>query len=119
MAREIKKPERILESDLKEYAGDIVIDVTPKDELKKVEAPKETVVLDALAEQVAIVASQSSAVPGVKILSFSAWFQKVSAKNPRVKLSYREAVEAHCKAVGVGLQATEETFDAALSHFGL
>jgi len=119
MAREIKKPERILESDLKEYAGDIVIDVTPKDELKEEAPVKETIVLDALAEKIAIVVSQSSAIPGVKILSFNAWFQKVSAKNPRVKLSYREAIEAHCKAVGVGLQATEETFDAALSHFGL
>lgn len=119
MAREIKKPARIAEKDLKEYAGDIVIDVTPKDQ-RKPEAPKEDAIAkDAAGEQVAVAAAQAAAQPGVRLMTFNAWFQKVTAKNPRVKLSYREAVEAHCKAVGLPDQATEDAFDAALSHFGL
>lgn len=119
MAREIKKPTKIREADLKEYAGDIVIDVTPRDPKKPEEKKQDPIAADAAGEQVAVAAAQAATQPGVKLLTFNAWFQKVSAKNSRVKLSYREAVEAHCKAVGLPDQATEDAFDAALSHFGL
>jgi hypothetical protein len=116
MAREIKKPTKIIENELKEYAGDVVIDVThvaPKAKLEEAAPP--SVVAEAIAVQAAQAASDSNA----RFISFNAWFQKVSAKNPRIKLSYREAIEAHCKAVGLDVQATEEAYDAALKHFGL
>jgi len=115
MSREIKKPAKVRESDLKDYAGDVVIDVTaklPEAEPLPVELPAE-----AAAEEAAVQAVYTA--PGAKVLSFAAWFQKALAKNPRIKLSYKEAIEAHCKAVGLSDQATEEAFDAALKHFGL
>ena len=116
MAREIKKPKSVREKDLKDYAGDIVIDVTPG---KAAEKPAKTVPQDAVAEQIQVAEAQATARDGVRLVSFNAWFQKVSTKNQRIKLSYREAIEAHCKAVGLAGQATEEAFNAALSHFGL
>jgi hypothetical protein len=119
MAREIKKPAKIREQDLKDYAGDIVIEVSPAKEVKVEKSTKSTVVHDAAAEQVAVQAAKAASNPGFRLISFNAWFQKASAKNPRVKLSYKEAIEAHCKAVGLELQATEEAYDAALLHFGL
>jgi hypothetical protein len=114
MAREIKKPAKIKERDLKEYAGDIVIDVTPG---KKESQP--VVAASAKVEQIQVDEAQAAAQPGARLISFAAWFQKTIAKNPRLKMSYHEAVKAHCKAVGLGDQATEEAFDAALAHFGL
>lgn len=117
MARDIKKPAQVREKDLKEYAGDVVIDVTPRDE--EAPAAEKPVPADVAAEKVAVVAAQAAAEPKARFMSFAAWFQKASAKNPRVKLSYKEAIEAHCKAVGLEAQATEEAFDAALKHFGL
>jgi hypothetical protein len=117
MAREIKKPAKVREADLKDYAGDVVIDVTPGKEKPK--AAQKSVPQDAVAEQIQVAEAQAAAQPDVRLVSFNAWFQKATAKNPRVKLSYKEAIEAHCKAVGLPSQATEEAFDAALSHFGL
>lgn len=116
MARDIKKPEVVLEQDLKEYAGPIVIDVTPK------KVPAENKDIEAERRFEAIIppgAAIPQAAPAVKLVTFSAWFQKRSANNPKLKLSYREAIEAHCKCIGVGSCATEEEFDAALSHFGV
>jgi len=122
MAREIKKPASIRESDTKEFAGDVVIDVSyrePEVKEEQDEAPQ-SVVINAAAERVAVAAAQAAAtLPGVKMLSFNAWFQKVCARNPRVKLSYKEAIQAHCKAVGLDNESTEEAFDAALVNFGL
>lgn len=119
MAREIKKPKVISEKDLKDYAGDVIIDVSEREDepAAEVAMPKE-LAHDAAAEKVAVQAAVS-ATSGVRLISFNAWFQKAMAKNPRVKLSYKEAIEAHCKAVGLEAQSTEEAFDAALSHFGL
>ncbi len=122
MAREIKKPAFVREKDLKEYDGDVIIDVTPRSEKKEVEeksAPVDVIAADAAGEQVAVAAAQAAAAPGVRLLTFNAWFQKVTAKNPKVKLSYKEAIEAHCRAVGLPDQAPADAFDAALSHFGL
>lgn len=115
MSREIKKPQQIREKDLKDYAGDVEIDVSFREE----EEDAVSVSRDAAAEAVAVQAIQAAAEPGVRLISFHAWFQKVSAKNPRVKISYKEAIDAHCKAVGLESQATEEAYDAALKHFGL
>ena len=114
MARDIKKPEVILESDIKEYAGPIIIDVTPRDEpVVDIEAEKKFEAIippNAAVPQVA---------PVTNLVTFSAWFQKRSANNPKLKLSYREAIEAHCKCVGINTYATEEEYDAALAHFGI
>lgn len=119
MAREIKKPAQVLEKDLKEYDGDIVIDVSPRDPYAPKAAKEDVIANDAAGELVSVAAAQAAAEPGVRLISFSAWFQKTSAKNAKVKLSYKEAIEAHCRAVGLPDQAPEEAFDAALSHFGL
>jgi hypothetical protein len=116
MARELKKPNVILEKDLKEYAGPIEIDVTVRKEEKKAEPkeePKEEEVI------IPVAAAIPQAPSPVKLISFGAWFQKRSANNPKLKLSYKEAIEAHCKSIGIGPQATEGEYDAALSHFGL
>jgi len=116
MAREIKKPNVIKEKDLKDHVGDVVIEVS-EGPAKEVPMPK-SIAHDAAAEKVAVQAIASAAA-GVRLISFNAWFQKAAAKNQKVKLSYKEAIEAHCKAVGLDSQSTEEAFDAALSHFGL
>lgn len=117
MARELKKPNVIKESDLKEYAGPIEIDVTPKaviqvDEV--VEEPKEEP--KAKISSAAAIPNQPPAVPTI---SFGAWFQKRSARNPKLKISYREAIEAHFKSIGIKSPATEAEYNVALSHFGL
>jgi len=110
MAKDLKKPTFIRELDIKEYAGDIVI----TEEVSPVQAEKEAAI-----EKIEVAVAQASANPEMKMLSFNAWFQKANTKNPRVKMSYREAIEAHCKAVGLTGSSTEEAFDAALVHFGL
>jgi len=113
MAREIKKPQSILEADTKEYDGPIEIDVTPK---------VEEVVEAVVEEAVVLVIPPGAAVPQAsnsKLISFSTWFQKKSVNNPKLKLSYKEAIEAHCKCVGVQAQATEEEYNAVLAHFGI
>lgn len=115
MAREIKKPLSVNETDVKDYAGDIEIDVTPHDEDA---APQQSHV-QVLVEQVEVAVAQAASAPSSQTLTFNAWFQKALARNPRVKLSYKEAIEAHCKAVGLESQATDEAYSAALSHFGL
>lgn len=113
MARELKKPNIIMEKDLKEYDGPIEIDVSPRVEKKEVAKTIE------LQVEVPVYAAIPQSAPVIKLISFGAWFQKKSANNPKLKLSYKEAIEAHCKAIGIGPQATEEEYDAALSHFGL
>lgn len=118
MSREIKKPNQIRESDLKDYAGDVMIDVSERKEEEESKV-KVSVPEVAAAEVVAVQAAQAVSDSDVKTLSFNAWFQKVSAKNPRIKLSYKEAIQAHCLAVGLELKSTEEAYDAALKHFGL
>ena len=112
MAREIKKPTVILETDIKEYDGPIEIDVTPREE----------VVIEEVVEEKVLVIPPGAAVPQAsnsKLVSFNTWFQKKSAKNPKLKLSYKEAIEAHCKCIGVQTQATEEEYNAVLAHFGI
>jgi hypothetical protein len=112
MAREIKKPTKVNESQLKEYAGDVIIEIPAANtEVKIKDVP-------------AKVADEAASIPvttvnELKTLTFNAWFQKACAKNPRIKLSYREAIEAHCKAVGLLGPTSEEAYDAALQHFGL
>jgi len=116
VARDIKKPEVVFESDLKEYDGPIVIDVTPKEE------PVEAVYIEAERKFEAIIppnAAVPQAAPVTKLVTFAVWFQKRSANNPKLKLSYREAIEAHCKCIGINTHATEEEYDAALAHFGI
>ena len=116
MARDIKKPEVILESDLKEYAGPVEIDVTPRE---KVEEPAKEEVVEAPKIEIPAGAAVPKPATATNIISYGAWFQKRSACNPKLKLSYKGAIEAHCKAMGVKLSATEEEFDSVLSHFGL
>lgn len=117
MARDIKKPDVIFESDLKEYAGPIIIDVTPKEE------PIEYAVdIEAERKFEAIIppnAAVPQVAPATKLVTFSTWFQKRSANNPKLKLSYREAIEAHCRCIGINTHASEEEYDAALAHFGI
>lgn len=108
MTREYKKPKIIMESDLKDYAGPIVIEVSNKREETKTEKKEELLAIPAQVQ-----------VAQVNTISFNAWFQKRSSKNPKLKLSYRESIEAHFKAIGLGSNATAEEYDAALSHFGL
>ncbi len=124
MAREIKKPTSISEADLKDFDGEVVIDISPKEEAASPEAiaPEvaPTEVEPAAAAEVISVAAVKATTPlATPTLTFNAWFQKAIARNPKIKLSYKEAVEAHCKAIGLKSQATEEAFNAALSHFGL
>lgn len=115
MARELKKPSVIMEKDLKEYAGPVEIDVSPKKSDPKPAQEAEE------AREVVIPANAAvpQQQPAVKLMTFGAWFQKRGASNPKMKLSYKEAIEAHCRSIGIGPQATEEEYDAALSHFGL
>lgn len=116
MAREIKKPTMIKETDVKEFAGEIVIDVTPRKTDPKPVLPlgaQRPVTLDTSR------AAQPNIAPDPNLMSFNVWFQKLSASNPKVKLSYKEALEAHCRSMGVAAMCTEEAFNAALKHFGL
>ena len=108
MARELKKPNVIMENELKEYAGPIVIEVSEKKEEVKIEKKEELLAIP----------TQAISTPVITI-SFNAWFQKKCSKNPKLKLSYRESIEAHFKAIGLGNNATAEEYDAALVHFGL
>lgn len=100
MAKEVKKPVSIKEADLKEWAGEIEIDLAaPKVE---VEAPQ-----------------QKLPEPAAIQLSFNAWFQKLCTRNPKVKLSYRESIETHFKTLGLSLNASEAEYNEALKHFGI
>jgi hypothetical protein len=117
MARELKKPSVIMEKDLKEYAGPIEIDVSPKQAQEKPIQEEVEENAEVIIPAGAAIPQQS--VPVVKLMTFGAWFQKRGTNNPKMKLSYKEAIEAHCKSIGIGPQATEEEYDAALSHFGL
>jgi len=113
MAREIRKPKVVLEADIKEYDGPIEIDVTPREE---------EVVEEEVEEKVELVIPPGAAIPQAsnsKLVSFNTWFQKKSSNNPKLKLSYKEAIEAHCKCIGVQAQATEEEYNAVLAHFGI
>ena len=112
MSREIKKPEMIMEKDLKDDAGPIMIDVSPK-------GAEEVVAQKKLEPLIPPNAAIPQVAPVSKLITFSTWFQKRSGHNPKLKLSYKEAIEAHCKAIGILSHATEEEFDAALAHFGL
>lgn len=116
MARELTKPKMIKEGDLKEYAGDIIIDVTPRKDPPRPIAPlvKEVDVAAALAT-----AAKPNTAPPSNQVAFNVWFQKVMNAKPKLKLSYKEAIEAHCKAMGFGSKATEEQYNTALAHFGL
>lgn len=125
MARNIKKPKVIREKDLKEDAGPVEIDLDAalkqKEDLQALEAlkaeQKYQAVVKAMENAAASAASSSANKP--RVISFNTWFQKASSKNPKIKLSYKEAIESHCKAIGINQQATEEEFEAALVHFGL
>lgn len=117
MARDIRKPARIKETDVKDFAGEVVIYVREtEDEAKPVPTLQQESQTEVAAVHAVYVPVE---VPAVKLISFNAWFQKAIKKNPRVKLSYKEAIEAHCKAVGIDGPGTEEGFEAALQHFGL
>lgn len=121
MARYIKKPKAIKEQDLKENAGPVEIVLDQKKEELNLEAlralkaqEKYEAVIKAMANAAATKKSSNS-----KSMSFGTWFQKALTKNPKIKLSYKEAIESHCRSIGVAAQATEEEFEAALTHFGL
>ena len=117
MAKELKKPAMIKEGDLKEYAGDIVIDVTPRKEPVRPIAPlvKKSVDISAMAER----AAKPNPVVDPKLLTFNVWFQKAMLARPTLTVAYKEALEAHCKALGIATKATEEQYNGALVHFGL
>lgn len=117
MARELKKPQMIKEGDLKEYAGDIVIDVTPRKEPQKKIIPLTRIPVNMEAAYAAA-AKPNAATPNGQ-MAFNVWFQKILSSNPKVKLSYKESLEAHCKAMGIGMKATETQYNTVLKHFGL
>jgi len=105
------------EGDLKEYAGDIIIDVTPRKDPPRKFLPlvKEPVDVEAV---LATAAKPNAAAPAGQI-AFNVWFQKLMNAKPSLKLSYKESIEAHCKAMGFGQRATEAQYNSALAHFGL
>lgn len=123
MARHIKKPKVIKEQDLKEDAGPIEIELSEKEPidaeaLRAAKAEqKYQAVVKAMEQAAASSVRQDASKP--RTVSFNAWFQKASTKNPKIKLSYKEAIESHCRSIGISQQASEEEFDAALAHFGL
>lgn len=123
MARHIKKPKVIKEQELKEDAGPIEIELSEKEpvDLQALHAlkaeQKYQAVVKAIQEAAAPSSQQDSSRP--RTVSFNAWFQKVCTKNQKIKLSYKEAIESHCRSIGISQSATEEEFDAALAHFGL
>jgi hypothetical protein len=110
MAREIKRPAVIKESELKEQAP--AVETAPTVEAP---VPAEQAKIKAVEEAIAV----ASAPQGPALISFGTWFQKLASKNPKIKTQYKEAILAHCKAVGIAEHATEGEFNAALKHFGL
>lgn len=117
MARELKKPKVVKEGDLKEYAGDVIIDVTPRKDPPKRISPLVKAPFDL--EAASANAAKPNTAPASNLMAFNVWFQKLMNAKPRMKLSYKEAIEAHCKAMGFGSKATEEQYNKALEHFGL
>jgi hypothetical protein len=111
MAREIKRPAVIKESELKEQVAPAEVSLP----VAETPVPPEQVKIKAVEEAIAA----ASAPQGPALISFGTWFQKLASKNPKIKTQYKEAILAHCKAVGIAEHATEGEFNAALKHFGL
>lgn len=123
MARSIKKPKVIREEEIKDIDGPVEIEIKEKDpvdleaqELAKAEKKYQNVLK---AMELATSSSSKESQNKPRTLTFNAWFQKACSLNPKIKLSYKEAVESHCRSIGIAHQATEEEFYAALAHFGL
>lgn len=122
MARHIKKPKVIKEKDLKDNKGPVVIDLDAPRQALDVEAltaVKAEEKYEKVIKAMEKAAASKQEASTVKTVSFNVWFQKTIAKNPKIKLSYKEALEAHCKSIGISQVATEEEFEAALTHFGV